>query len=108
MYKTIHQYYVYLLTNKKDGTLYIGMTNDLERRIFEHKQKLIDGFTKKYGLNQLIYFERFQYVNDAIKREKQLKNWNRQWKIDLIEIENPDWNDLAKDWFDVDPGSSPG
>ena len=108
MYKTTHQYYVYILTNKKNGTLYIGMTNDLERRIFEHKQKLIDGFSKKYSLDRLVYFESFQYVNDAIKREKQLKNWNRRWKIDLIEVENPDWNDLAIDWFDVDPESSSG
>ncbi|HMB99429.1 MAG TPA: GIY-YIG nuclease family protein [Flavobacteriaceae bacterium] len=93
-----HQYYVYILTNKKNGTLYIGMTNDLERRMFEHKHKIIEGFTKKYGLDRLIYFEQFQYVNDAIKREKQLKNWNRQWKIDMIEKENKEWNDLSFDW----------
>ena len=84
----------------KNGTLYIGMTNDLERRMFEHKHKLIDGFTKKYGLSILVYFERFQYVSDAIKREKQLKTWRRQWKIDLIEEENKGWNDLSHDWFD--------
>ncbi len=82
----------------KNGTLYIGMTNDLERRMFEHKNKLYEGFTKKYGLHILVYFEQFQYVNDAIKREKQLKNWNRQWKIDLIEKENKNWEDLSSDW----------
>ena len=69
-----YQFYVYILTNKKNGTLYIGMTNELERRLFEHKNRLIDGFTKKYGLDKLVYFEQFQYVTDAIKREKQLKN----------------------------------
>lgn len=84
----------------KNGTLYIGMTNDLERRMFEHKHKLVEGFTKKYMLDKLVYFEHFQYVNDAIKREKQLKSWRRQWKIDLIEEENKDWNDLAYDWFE--------
>ena len=78
----------------------MGMTNNLERRMFEHKNKLIDGFTKNYGLHKLVYFEQFQYVNDAIKREKQLKNWNRQWKIDLIEKDNDQWNDLSFDWFD--------
>lgn len=74
----------------KNGTLYIGMANDLERRMFEHKQKLVEGFTKKYNLDKLVYFEQFQYVNDAIKREKQLKIWRRQWKIDLIEEDNTD------------------
>lgn len=93
-----HQYYVHILSNMKNGTLYIGVTNDLERRMFEHKNKLIEGFTSKYGLNKLMYFESFQYVNDAITREKQLKNWNRQWKIDLIESENFKWNDLSLDW----------
>ncbi|RKE94757.1 GIY-YIG nuclease family protein [Ichthyenterobacterium magnum] len=94
-----YQFYVYILSNKKNGTLYIGMTNNLERRMFEHKNNLVDGFTKKYGLHKLIYFEQFQFVNDAIKREKQLKNWNRQWKIDLIEKNNKNWNDLSFDWF---------
>ena len=75
------------------------MTNDLERRMFEHKNKLIDGFTKKYGLDKLVYFEKYQYVNDAIKREKNMKKWKRQWKIDLIESENPNWEDLSKDWM---------
>ncbi|WP_178988005.1 GIY-YIG nuclease family protein [Winogradskyella schleiferi] len=93
-----HQYYVYNLSKKKNGTLYIGVTNDLERRMNEHKNKLVEGFTSKYNLNKLMYFESFQYVNDAIKREKQLKNLNRQWKIDLIEEANINWIDLSKDW----------
>ncbi|WP_366142681.1 GIY-YIG nuclease family protein [uncultured Aquimarina sp.] len=74
MLKPEHQYSVYILSNKKNGTLYIGMTNNLERRIFEHKNKLIEGFSKKYDLNILVYFEIYQYVNDAILREKRLKN----------------------------------
>ena len=93
-----YKYYVYLLSSKKNGTLYIGVTNDLERRMFEHKNKLLSGFTAKYNVNKLMYFEDFQYVNDALKREKQLKNWNRQWKIDLIEKENKEWKDLSVDW----------
>ena len=72
----------------------------LERRMFEHKNKLVEGFSKNYNLDKLIYFEQFQYVNDAIKREKQLKNWNRQWEIDLVEEDNKDWNDLSFDWYD--------
>ena len=93
-----HQYFTYLVTNNKEGTLYIGVTNDLERRMYEHKNKSVEGFTSKYNLNKLMYFEQFQYVNDAIRREKQLKNWNRQWEIELIEKDNPDWNDLSFDW----------
>lgn len=100
MYKTVHQYFIYILTNKKNGTLYIGMTNDLERRVFEHKKKLVDGFTKRYGLDNLVYFETYQYVNDAILRENRLKKWKRQWKINLIVRDNPKWNDLAHDWED--------
>ena len=98
MYKTIHQYHLYILANKKNGTLYIGVSNNLERRMFEHKNKLIQGFTKKYGLDKLVYFETYQYVNDAIKREKNMKKWKRQWKINLIEEHNPNWEDLSKDW----------
>ncbi|MBF8149971.1 GIY-YIG nuclease family protein [Winogradskyella sp. F6397] len=93
-----HQYYIYILSNMKNGTLYIGVTNSLDRRMYEHKNKLVKGFTSKYNINKLMYFESFQYINDAIKREKQLKNWNRQWKIDLIEQDNKDWIDLSKDW----------
>jgi putative endonuclease len=85
-------YYVYIMSNKSK-TLYIGVTNDLARRIYEHKNKMIDGFTKRYNLSVLIYFEVFNSVEDAIRREKQLKNWHRRWKINLIESINKDWKD---------------
>ena len=87
-------YYVYIVTNKQHGTLYIGMTNNLVRRSYEHRNCLIDGFTKKYNLKRLVYFEVFNTVEEAIHREKRLKKWNRQWKIDLIEKDNPNLNDL--------------
>jgi putative endonuclease len=99
MYKKQHQYYIYILASQKNGTLYIGVTNDLERRVLEHKQKVNEGFTSKYNVNMLVYFESFQYINDAILREKRLKKWNRQWKINLIEEENKEWNDLSEDWY---------
>jgi putative endonuclease len=99
MYKTGHQYYIYILASQKNGTLYIGVTNDIERRVLEHKQKINEGFTSKYDVNRLVYFESFQYINDAILREKRLKKWNRQWKINLIEEENFEWNDLSEDWY---------
>ncbi len=93
------QYFTYILASKKNGTLYIGVTNNIERRIEEHKNKLNPNcFTSKYDVNLLVYYETFQYINDAIDREKQLKKWNRQWKINLIEEENKDWKDLSKDW----------
>jgi len=98
MFKTTHQYYLYILSNKFNRTLYLGVTNDLERRMFEHKHKIIDGFTKQYGLDKLMYFEVYQYINDAIRREKNMKKWKRQWKINLIEKDNPNWSDLSKDW----------
>jgi len=87
-------YYVYILTNKSK-TFYIGVTNNLDRRIYEHKNKLIDGFTKKYNLDRLVYFEVFNNIEDAISREKQLKNWHRQWKINLVESVNKEWKDLS-------------
>jgi putative endonuclease len=99
MYKAIHQYYLYILTNKKEGVLYIGATNDLERRIFEHKNKLIKGFSSRYNLDKLVYFETYQFIEDAIKREKNMKKWKREWKINLIVEHNPDWGDLSKEWF---------
>ena len=91
---------MYIITNKKGGVLYIGVSNDLERRIFEHKNKLVEGFSSKYNLDKLVYFEVYQYVSDAIKREKNMKKWKREWKVKLIIDENSDWNDLAEDWFD--------
>ncbi len=86
--------YIYIITNKKNGTLYIGVTSNLIKRIYAHKQKLVDGFSKRYGLSILVYFESFETIVDAIKREKQLKQWQRQWKITLIEKENENWDDL--------------
>lgn len=86
--------YVYIITNKKYGTLYIGVTSNLVKRIFEHKHGIIDGFSKKYNLKNLIYYEYYANIEDAIAREKQLKNWHRGWKINLIESFNPDWDDL--------------
>jgi putative endonuclease len=88
-------YYVYIMASKRNGTLYIGMTNDIERRVAEHKQGLIEGFTKEYGVHLLVHLEWFGDVRDAIQREKQLKKWNRQWKQELIEKENPEWIDLS-------------
>ena len=88
------QMYVYILSNQKRGTLYIGVTNDLIRRIWQHKKKYFKGFTQKYGIDKLVYYEVFEDEQNAITREKKLKNWHRDWKINLIEKSNPDWNDL--------------
>ena len=90
-------YYVYILASRIGGTLYIGVTNDLIRRVFQHKSKVIEGFTKKYDVVKLVYFEQFDDPENAIKREKRLKKWPRTWKISLIEKHNPDWNDLYPD-----------
>ena len=90
-------YFVYILTNRRNGTLYIGVTNDLLRRIQEHKYGEVDGFTKKYHLNRLVYFEDTDDIYAAITREKQLKKWKRQWKLRLIEEVNPEWRDLYQD-----------
>ena len=87
-------FYVYILASRIGGTLYIGVTNDLIRRVAEHRLKLVDDFTKKYDVNRLVHFEQFDDVENAIKREKQLKRWNRAWKIRLIEELNPNWDDL--------------
>jgi putative endonuclease len=91
----MRQYFVYILTNKYNTVLYIGVTNNLERRILEHKQKQIPGFTKKYNCTKLVYFEETNDVISAIAREKQLKNWHRDWKKNLISEFNPNWDDLA-------------
>ncbi len=89
--------YVYIATNAS-RTLYIGVTNDLRRRIYEHKHKLIPGFTSRYNIGKLAYFEAANSPNDAIQRERELKGWLRQRKVKLIESVNPDWNDLASGW----------
>jgi putative endonuclease len=88
------QYYLYILASKKNGTLYIGVTNNLTRRVYEHKNNLIDGFTKKYNVHNLIYYEESPDMISVITREKQVKKWKRQWKIELIEKLNPEWKDL--------------
>lgn len=85
---------VYILASKRNGTHYIGVTSDLIKRVWEHKNDLVDGFTKKYGVHQLMYFEMHEDMASAIQREKQLKKWNRNWKIQLIEKENPEWAGL--------------
>jgi len=87
-------FYVYILASRVGGTLYIGVTNDLVRRLAEHRLKSVDGFTKKYEVDRLVYFEQFDDIEFAIKREKRLKKWNRAWKIRLIEELNPNWDDL--------------
>lgn len=89
-------YYVYILASQKNGTLYIGVTNDLIRRVYEHKSDFVEGFTKKYKVHTLVYFEDTEDVDSAITREKQLKKWNRAWKIRLIEEKNSAWDDLYK------------
>ena len=90
------QFYIYILTNKNNNVLYIGVTNGLSRRIFEHKNKLVDGFTKKYNVSKLVFYEIAHDARSAIKREKQLKNWHREWKINLITKYNPEWKDLSE------------
>ncbi len=90
----MNTYTVYILANKKDGSLYVGVTGNLRNRIYEHKKEMIDGFTKKYHIHRLVYYEYTDDIYAAMKREKQLKNWKRKWKIDLIEKGNPEWDDL--------------
>ncbi len=88
------QFYIYILASKRDGTLYIGMTNDLVRRVWEHKTGAVEGFTKRYNVHRLVWYEAADTALAAIAREKQLKKWNRAWKLRLIEKANPDWKDL--------------
>lgn len=94
----MRSYYVYILASGKNGTLYIGVTNDLVRRIDEHRQGLVEGFTKKYHVDILVHYEEFPDPESAIAREKQLKNWKREWKTGLIEEDNPGWRDLSLDF----------
>jgi putative endonuclease len=93
-------YYVYFMTNRKNGVLYTGVTNDLRRRVYEHQNKVVPGFTSRYNLTQLVYYETTGDVTAAIAREKQIKSWRRSKKVALIVKENPDWRDLAGEWFD--------
>ena len=94
MGKDGNQYYVYILARKRNGTLYIGVTSDLVKRAYEHKSDLVDGFTKKYGVHDLVNYETVDSIESAIAREKQLKKWNRAWKVRLVEKGNPYWRDL--------------
>jgi putative endonuclease len=87
-------YFVYILASGRNGTLYIGVTNDLVRRVWEHREGLVPGFTKRYDVKMLVYYEQFQNIGFAIHRETRLKKWKRQWKLELIESVNPDWSDL--------------
>lgn len=87
-------YYVYILASRPNGTLYVGVTNDLVRRVYEHKQEFVDGFTNRHSVKTLVYFETHDRAEEAIQREKNLKHWVRDWKVALIERENPHWEDL--------------
>jgi putative endonuclease len=89
---------IYILASKQNGTLYIGVTSDLAKRAWIHKNDIVEGFTKKYGVHRLVYYEMHPEMTSAIMREKQLKKWNRSWKLELIESKNPEWNDL---WNDI-------
>jgi putative endonuclease len=90
----IKDYYVYILASQRNGTLYVGVTSYLIRRVWEHKNKLVEGFTQKHVIDKLVYFEQCSDIECAIKREKRLKRYNRKWKLELIEKENPEWKDL--------------
>lgn len=95
----LKHYFVYMLANKPNGTIYIGVTSNLQKRTTEHKYNLTDGFTRKYGVHKLVYYEIYTDINTAIAREKQLKWWKRDWKIDLIIQKNPSWSDLYNKYF---------
>lgn len=96
-----HHYYVYLMTNWNNKVVYVGMTNNLERRVYEHKQKLVQGFTEKYKVNKLVYFEETSEVWAALAREKEIKKWRREKKNVLVGTINPEWKDLSAGWFEV-------
>ena len=100
------RYYVYIITNKNNIVLYIGVTDNIIRLIYEHRKKLVRGFSQKYNLNKLIYFEETNDVTVAIKREKQLKIWHRNWKLNLIKNINPDFKDLSMKWYEGDSETS--
>ena len=90
-------YFVYLLASRRNGTLYVGVTNDLMRRVCQHKQGLVEGFTKRYGVKMLVWYEQTESIESAVLREKQIKRWNRDWKIELIRASNPQWRDLYEE-----------
>jgi len=90
----MNSYYVYIMASRQNGTLYIGVTNNLARRVYEHKNDLVEGFTKKYGVHRLVYYEQYHDADLAIQRERQMKKWNRKWKINRIQEQNPNWEDL--------------
>ena len=98
-----HRYYVYLLTNKSNKVMYVGVTSHLERRVFEHKTKMVPGFTEKYNVNRLVFFEETQDVSAAIAREKEIKKWRREKKNQLVVAINPEWKDLSEGWFEISP-----
>lgn len=89
-----YNYYIYILASKKNGVLYVGVTNSIIKRIAQHKNKVVQGFTNTYFVDKLVYYEKYSDINDAIAREKQLKKWKREWKVNLIEKDNPEWKDL--------------
>lgn len=91
------QYYVYILASKRNGTLYVGSTSELKKRVWQHKNKVVEGFTKKYGVNKLVHYEIAETQEAAALRERQIKKWNRAWKIRLIEKDNPEWKDLYEE-----------
>ena len=95
----MNKYYVYILTNWNNKVMYIGVTNDINRRLYEHKNHLVEGFTSKYNVNKLVYLEETNNVEDAIKREKELKVWKRDKKNNLVESINPEWKDLSEGWI---------
>lgn len=92
----LKDFYIYILASQRNGTLYIGVTSNLIRRIWEHKEGIVEGFTKKYSVKNLVYYEKHDTADSAIHREKRLKEWKRQWKLELIENFNPTWSDLYK------------
>jgi putative endonuclease len=93
-----HVYFVYVLASRRNGTLYVGVTSDLAKRVQEHREGLVPGFTRKYGVKLLVYFELHHDINTAILREKRITRWHRKWKLELIEAANPQWRDL---WFEL-------
>ena len=93
-HESMKNYYVYILSSKRNGTLYTGVTSDIIKRIYEHKQNVVKGFTNKYNIHQLVWYEMYETAESAINREKQIKKWKRAWKLRLIEKENPEWIDL--------------